>query len=360
MTGSHAIPRPLAALTALIGALAVLIVTGWARPAAQAQEGRPAEVPVQRIALAGPAADSHAELSGLAWYGDWLLLVDENPDIYRRDGYAGMFYALPKADLLAYLDAANPGAADPAPLEPVAVPVVSADFTRVIPGFDGFEAAAFDGDTIYMAIEVWKSATEMRGILVSGTIAPDLSAITLDLDRTVELLPQTDLTNISYETLVVAGDRLIALYEVNGAALNPTPFAYSVSLDFASVEQIPFPTIDYRITDATALGADGVFWGMNFFFTGDVNQYTDSDPIVATWGQGATHATFPQVERLVAFRYTPEGITLAGLPPIQFELAGLVSRNWEGLARLDARGFLVVTDMYPNTILGFVPAPISE
>ncbi len=347
----HILPRLLIAPIALV----MLIAAGGASPAAQAQDSRPAEVPVQRITLAGPAAEADAEISGLAWYGDWLLLVDENPDIYRTDGNAGMFYALPKADILAYLDAA-----DPAPLEPVAVPVVSADFTRAIPGFDGFEAAAFDGDRVYMSIEVWKSGSEMRGVLVSGTIAPDLSAITLDLDHTVELLPQTTLTNIAYETLFVAGDRLIALYEVNGAALNPAPFAYSVSLDFTSVEQIPFLTIDYRITDATALDADGVFWAMNFFFTGDVNQQTDSDPIVAAWGQGATHAKFPQVERLLAFQYTPEGITLAGLPPIQFELSGLVSRNWEGLARLDARGFLVVTDMYPNTILGFVPAPSSD
>ncbi len=252
--------RPLSRLM-LVGVVIALLLAGLAISAARAQDNRPAEVTVQPIALAGPAAAQDAELSGLAWYGDWLLLLDENPNIYQSEGNAGVFYALNKADILAYLDAT-----DPAPLEPVAVPVFASDFKRTIPGFDGFEAVAFDGDRVYMAIEVWKSATEMRGILVSGTIAPDLSAITLDLDHTVELLPQTDLTNIAYETLFVAGDRLIALYEVNGAALNPTPFAYSVSLDFQSVEQIPLPTIDYRITDATTLDLGWDVLGDEFLF----------------------------------------------------------------------------------------------
>jgi len=30
------------------------------------------------------------------------------------------------------------------------------------------------------------------------------------------------------------------------------------------------------------------------------------------------------------------------------------SRNWEGIAMLDQRGFLLVTDQHPNTILAFV------
>ena len=355
MFGYHNTSRRPVSRWILASVLIALLLAGRVSPAARAQDNRPAEVPVQPIALAGPAAAQDAELSGLAWYGDWLLLLDENPNIYKSEGNAGMFYALNKADILAYLDATNP-----APLEPVAVPVIAPDFKRTIQGFDGFEAVAFDGDRVYMAIEVWKSSTEMRGILVSGTIAPDLSAITLDLDHTVELLPQTDLTNISYETLFIADDRLIALYEVNGAALNPTPLAYSVSLDFQSMEQIPFPSIDYRITDATTLDADGIFWAMNFFFTGDIAQFTASDPVAEQYGQGKTHARFPQVERLIAFHYTPEGITFAGQPPVQIKLTGIVSRNWEGLARLDSRGFLVVTDTFPDTILGFVAAPDAQ
>jgi hypothetical protein len=39
---------------------------------------------------------------------------------------------------------------------------------------------------------------------------------------------------------------------------------------------------------------------------------------------------------------------------------GGLGRNWEGLVRLDDRGFLLVTDLFPGTILGFVPAPQAE
>ena len=34
-----------------------------------------------------------------------------------------------------------------------------------------------------------------------------------------------------------------------------------------------------------------------------------------------------------------------------------VARNWEGIARLEGRGFLLVTDQFPDTILAFVPYP---
>jgi hypothetical protein len=32
-------------------------------------------------------------------------------------------------------------------------------------------------------------------------------------------------------------------------------------------------------------------------------------------------------------------------------------RNWEGIVRLDERGFLLMTDEDPDTILAFVPRP---
>ncbi len=42
--------------------------------------------------------------------------------------------------------------------------------------------------------------------------------------------------------------------------------------------------------------------------------------------------------------------------PIQLTLVDEATvRNWEGIARLDGRGFLIATDTYPATILAFVP-----
>jgi len=63
-----------------------------------------------------------------------------------------------------------------------------------------------------------------------------------------------------------------------------------------------------------------------------------------------------QVERIIKLNFTDAGIKLADQPPVQIPLIH-TARNWEGLALLDDRGFLLVTDKSPNTMLGFVPMP---
>jgi hypothetical protein len=35
----------------------------------------------------------------------------------------------------------------------------------------------------------------------------------------------------------------------------------------------------------------------------------------------------------------------------------LFSRNWEAIVRLDDLGFLIASDKYPETEIGFVPLP---
>jgi hypothetical protein len=37
------------------------------------------------------------------------------------------------------------------------------------------------------------------------------------------------------------------------------------------------------------------------------------------------------------------------------QLSDEAARNWEGVVRLEDRGFLLVTDTFPRTLLGFVP-----
>ena len=61
------------------------------------------------------------------------------------------------------------------------------------------------------------------------------------------------------------------------------------------------------------------------------------------------------IARLLEFELTETSVTLVDRPPIQLELHPLGLRNWEGIVRLEDRGFLLVTDKFPETILGFVP-----
>ena len=76
------------------------------------------EQPVIPIPLTGPLADHKAEVSGLAWYGEYLIFLPQYPNFssgYEGDGF---FYALPKADIIALLD----GKSD-TPLEPITIPL---------------------------------------------------------------------------------------------------------------------------------------------------------------------------------------------------------------------------------------------
>jgi hypothetical protein len=318
------------------------------------------ESPVTEIPLTGSVAQPKAEVSGMAWYGDYLILLPQYPDfaIQQADGAV---FALSKADLLAYLDGTRTE-----PLEPIPVPFIAPGLADQILGFEGYEAITFLADRAYLTIEAreTRGPRGMRGYLVSGRIAPDLGSLVLNTATVVEIPSQPKVGNKSDEALLVAGDRLVTIYEVNGAAINPSPVAHLFDTQLAPSGTLPFPNVEYRITDATVLDQEGRFWAINYFFPGDTNLATDSDPLAERYGQGPTHAQAETVERLLEFEYSESGIDLVDRPPIQLELMdsflGGLGRNWEGLARLDDRGFLLVTDLFPGTILGFVPAPEQE
>ena len=61
------------------------------------------------------------------------------------------------------------------------------------------------------------------------------------------------------------------------------------------------------------------------------------------------------MERLIDFEIRNDQIKLSNRSPIQLSLDKENSRNWEGIVRLDNKGFLIATDKYPRMILGYVP-----
>ncbi len=302
------------------------------------------EHPVTEIPLTGPIANRSAEVSGLAWYGDWLILLPQYPDF--TSGSDAFLYALAKTDILAFI---NDGITPP---EPIQIPFIAPGLDE-IDDYEGFEAIAFDGNTAYLTIEA-SPREGMRGYLVSGEMAEDLSKLVVDTTVLTEILPQNDIKNKAEEALFIADGRIVTLYETYGADVTDSPVAHRFDEDLAAVDTIPFPAIEYRLTDATAVDEDGRFWAINYFFPGDIQLIASDDPIADQYGQGETHQKYPYVERLVQFQYSDGGIALTNTPPIQIQLIALDARNWEGLARLDDLGFLLATDKYPTTILGFV------
>lgn len=319
-------------------------------PTPQVNTTAVSETAVTPIPLASPLTDADAEISGLAWYNDTLILLPQYPNF--SGGRESFIYALPRAGILAYLDGH-----DPEPLQPQPVPFAAPGLAQEISGFEGYEAIAFNEDTVYLTVEANPLLNGMKGYLVQGTMAPNLAELVVDTSHIVEILPQSSSSNKSDEALFVAGDTIVTIYEVNGAALNPNPVAHRFDEDLNEIESVPFPTIEYRMTDTTALDENGRFWVINYFFPGDSDLQVEVDPLAEQYdGRGSSHRQEEHVERLIELQYSENGISFTDTPPIQLSLTD-EARNWEGIVRLNGRGFLIVTDKFPETILGVVPGP---
>lgn len=326
-----------------VAAAAVFFVRSKSTPA-DVSGSSPHEAVVQILPLAGPIADRSSELSGLAWNKDWLYLLPQYPERFG-DG-DGVLFRLAKDQLREAL--AN-GAA--AALTPQVVPFHAPGLKEQIPNFQGYEAIGFHDDRIYLTIEAGEGL-DMHGYIVSGVAGDD--AVTINPDSLFELALPIASENHSDEALVVTDEQVLAFYEINGAELNPHPAAQVFDLDLHPLAAIPFPALEYRVTDAAWSGEE--IWVINYYFPGGEIPEPDTDPLVETFGKGSTHSQFKHVERIVGLHYTQGGITLGGQAPLQLELIE-DARNWEGLALMDDSGFLMVTDKYPGTMLGFVKLP---
>ncbi len=332
------------------------------------------EYPVIEIALKGFTADSNSEISGLAWYNDNLVFLPQYSEINQfKPENKPKLYTLKKSEIMAYLDAFH-NHQDVSPLDPKEIDIVIEEGLlkklENIKGFEGLEALGFRGNTVFVAVEA--SPDRMEAYLIKGEITPDLTRITfIEKDNPMPRIPpQADIDNASYETLIVTNTNIIVLYEGNGKLINPSAKAYVFDFDLNFLCTIPFPNIEYRVTDATGIDGKNRFWCINYLWPDDKERslYKPApDSISKKFGKGRTHLRSEKVERLVEFEYIPKGkdsqIKWVKKPPIQLELLGVEkgnSRNWEGLVRLDNMGFLVITDRYPRTILGFVPLSLSH
>jgi hypothetical protein len=301
---------------------------------------------VVTLPLTGPLADAKAEVSGLAWYEDNLVLLPQYPN-FSDEGSDGFLYTLPKAEILAYLDGTSKTELEPKPIK-----LIAPGLADQIPNFQGFESIGFSGSKVFLTIEAG-DGTDMQGYLISGTISADLSQLELDTTKLTSIPTQAVSENHTDESILVLEDRVVTFYEVIGEAIVADPVAHVFDFDLNSLGTIPMDNIEYRLTD-TALSSGNEFWGINYFFPGDTDLMPSIDPIADVYGK--SNVGFEHVERLVKFEYSEDGITLAKTAPISLVLTE-DARNWEGLVMLDERGFLLATDKFPSTILGFVQFP---
>lgn len=306
-----------------------------------------AETAVVNLPLAGSITSPDAEISGMAWYGDTLILMPQFPDFERG---RSVVFAIPKSDILTALDADNPE-----PITPLAIPFESNGLGSRMSGFEGYEAIAFVGDDAYLTIEAHEGI-QMRGFVARAMMSPDLSQFAIVGNRMTTIEQPVNISNRSDEALFVVGNQLVTIYESNGSEVNDNPMAHLFDLMGQPQGTLPFPAVPFRVTDVTEVDENGRFHAINYNFPGDRREQ-EADTLIEPYTEGATHLQSEGVERIIELQYAPDGITLVNEPPIQLQLLDDDLRNWEGIVRLDDRGFLLVTDKFPTTLLGFVPAP---
>lgn len=330
-------------------ALVVVFLLIQPEPFFHKPEGKIAEIPVVYLSLADEYAQANAEYSAMAWYGDTLILVPQYPVRFSSETTYGSLLAIPRQQILDVLDGRQTEA-----LEPIRIPL-DAPGLDGLSGFEGFESIAFVGNTVYMTVEA-RNGLNMQAYVLQGRIEPDLSQIILEPSTAAVSKAQSGASNYSDESIFFWQNEIWTIYEANGAGINPQPKVHRFNSQLQPLADGVFPTIEYRITDVAAPDEDGKFWAINTFFPGDrlkLNLRTDG--LVEKYGAGESHAQHEGVERLVQMQITEAGVELVDRPPLQLVLLenGEI-RNWEGLVELPGRGFLLVTDKYTDSLLGFV------
>lgn len=306
------------------------------------------EVEVIPLKLPERISAASFEYSGMGWFGDYMVLLPQYPegkDFSRKPN----LFAIAKQDLLAAIT-------DPDLELPVRdIPIENSDLRSVIKGFEGFESILFVDQNVYMTIES-RAGDPMMGYLIRGVVNGDLESITLDMNSLVELKPFSSELNATFEGMTYWNGSLYVMYEHNSMRNVKQPVAYQIVPDLENIREIPFPVISYRITDATISDVYGKFWVMNYFFPGDTHLAVDQDSLVEEYGEGKTHAENDPVERLVQLQIENDQISRIDQPPTYLQLLDNdIARNWEGLVMLDNLGFLLITDSFPGSVLGFCP-----
>ena len=307
-----------------------------------------AETEIIPLTIPERISEASFEYSGLGWYGESLVLLPQYPagkDFSREE----KLFSIAKEDLLAAIE-------QPDYELPVKdVPIFNSDLRSKIKGFEGFESILFVDQTVYMTIES-RAGEPMMGYLIRGEVQGDLESVTLDPESLVELEPFSSERNATFEAVTYWEGNLYLIYEHNSSQGEEPPLAYQFNRELEFVREILFPVLNYRVTDATISDAGGKFWVMNYLFPGDAHLAVDQDALILEYGEGASHADREPVERLVQLQIGDDEILRIDQSPIYLQLLDFnIARNWEGIVLLDDLGFILITDSFPGSLLGFFP-----
>ena len=306
-------------------------------------DARGQEKDVTEIILEGSAKDKTLEMSGLTWYKDKLILL---PQYIDYDDPA--FYSISKSRINKWLNEESKK-----PIIPQKIKLKLPDYRKSIKGYQGFEAICFDGRNVYLVIES-KDSDVMKSYIVMGVINRDNSLIEINNDSLTEIPVPVNIKNMGFESLIKHRNQILAIFEANGKNIYPDPKIVSFDRSLKNSKLLTFENLEYRLTDATRVDNKSRFWALNFYWPGEKKRLNPAfDEVLEKTDEGDTHKMYDHVERLVEYKIYKNKVERTQTDPIQFVI-NKESRNWEGVVRFDKKGFIVVVDEYPRTILAFV------
>ena len=297
------------------------------------------ETEVNYLPLNEFASNKDWEFSSLTWYKDNLILLPQYPS--KVNG--GAFLYMRKHEILESIE-------NKTSLEPKLIKVDMTNLESFESHGSGFEAIVFKGDTVYVSIESM-SLFETVAVIMMGKIDSTSLSIKFNTDKKLELPNLSGKGNLSEEAIFVDKNYLYAIHESNSYKL---PQFFQIPLDLKNYKKMPFPQINYRITDVTALDDSLKFYAINYFWEGDDSDFPLEDIYAEKWGIGKSHKQFNNVERIIELKLDAKSVKITQKEPIYLRL-DKNGRNWEGIVKLDDLGFLVITDKHPASILGFIP-----
>ena len=89
------------------------------------------EYVVSEIKLAGPIAQPQAEISGMAWYDEYLILLPQYPNRFGGNEN-GAIFAISKGDIKSYISGHISD-----PLQPIEIPFISSNIDTIVAGVYG-------------------------------------------------------------------------------------------------------------------------------------------------------------------------------------------------------------------------------
>jgi hypothetical protein len=304
------------------------------------------ETEILPIPLLGDIAKRNSEISSLCWHKDKLILLPQYPNDFG--GESGKIFFIDQVTLLNFISGYSTN-----PILPDFYSIDLSNFEEFFTLGSGFEGIAINGDTVYFSIESMNDG-KTETILLRGEIDLETKIIILDENSLTKDPTELFIHNISDESILYYNGNVIPIFEIHGKNINKSPQVSVFDNNLKFKKKIPFPTIEYRITDVTDVDNSGKFWAINYFFPGDDKKLNPAiDELARNFGIGESHLLYNPVERLVEFMILEDKIVLSDQVPIYLKLMSDNSRNWEGIARFED-GFLIATDTFPETIFAFV------